>query len=86
MVPSARWGNLFQARTETRATKERGFQEHARKSFPDFHEIDMTNPVSFSVEVDLLKKIFDIQQMFKLFFRQKLRVLFLHLSRAQDHL
>ena len=44
-----------------RATKERGFQEHARKSFPDFREADMTNPLTFFVEVDLLKKkIFDI--------------------------
>ena len=38
-----------------RATKERGFQEHARKSFPDIHEADMMIAVSFFVEVDLFK-------------------------------
>ena len=41
-----------------RATKERGFREHARKRFPDLHEVDMMNPVSFFVEVDLLKILF----------------------------
>ena len=61
-----------------RATKERGFQEHARKIFPDFYEVDMTNPISFFVEVYLLKKkIFDITTDVQIvfFFLQKLYAL-----------
>ena len=34
---------------------ERGFQNHARKRFPDLHEVDMMNLISFFVEVDLFK-------------------------------
>ena len=70
-----------------RATKERGFEEHARKSFPDFNEVDMTNPISFFVEVDILKKYFNIiTDVQIIFFAKKLCVLILHLSSAQDHL
>ena len=41
-----------------RATKERSFQEHARKRFPDLHEVDMMNPITFFVEVDLVRILF----------------------------
>ena len=50
-----------------RATKERGFQEHARKIFSDLHEANMMHPRSFFVEVDLLKtkqKLFCVQKTF----------------------
>ena len=44
---------LSERELKHRATKERGFQEHARKRLPDLHEVDMINPISFFVEVDL---------------------------------
>ena len=36
---------FFKRGLKHRATKERGFQEHARKRLPDLHEVDMMNPM-----------------------------------------
>ena len=59
MVPSARYGNIFQAWTETPSDERARFQEHVRKRLPDLHVVDMMDPISFFVEVDLfLRNIF----------------------------
>ena len=57
MAPSARLGNLFQALTETPSDEGARFSGTREERLPDLHEVDMMNPVSFFVEVDLFLKI-----------------------------